>query len=52
VGDYSPIESDQEMRDRLEMMAAGDPTWDLSDNDKAAIAWVLERDARLRGLEK
>ena len=27
---------------RLELMASGDPTWDLSDNDKAAIRALLE----------
>lgn len=27
---------------RLELMADGDPTWDLSDNDRAAIRTLLE----------
>ncbi len=27
---------------RLELMADGDPTWDLSDNDRAAIRALLE----------
>jgi hypothetical protein len=27
---------------RLELMADGDPTWDLSENDRAAIRSLLE----------
>ena len=29
--------------DRLKLMAKGDPTWDLSDNDRIAIAWAIAR---------
>ncbi len=38
---------------RLEGMAAGDPTWDLSDNDQAAIRTLLDqRNELLEALNK
>ena len=39
-----------EQVERVEGMAAGDPTWDLSDNDQAALKAVLDELARLREL--
>ena len=36
-------ETFQEQIERLELMAAGDPQWDLSDNDRAAIRVLLEK---------
>lgn len=35
------MENPNEMLSRVQMMAAGDDTWDLSDNDKAALKWLL-----------
>lgn len=40
-------ESPQECRSRLEMMASGDPKWDLSDNDVFAIQYMLNEMSRL-----
>ena len=34
-------ESSDEMLDRVRLMADGDPKWDLSDNDVAALKYVL-----------
>jgi len=34
-------ETNEEMLARVEMMAAGNPTWDLSDNDRRALIYVL-----------
>lgn len=36
-------ESFEDQRSRVELMAAGDPTWDLSDSDIAALKAVLLR---------
>lgn len=36
-------ESFAEQLSRIELMAEGDPTWDLSDNDTAALKAVLDR---------
>ena len=36
------MESISEAIERLELMADGDPQWDLSDNDRAAIRTVLD----------
>jgi hypothetical protein len=38
----SDAESFADQIARLELMADGDPTWDLSDNDRAAIRALLE----------
>ena len=35
---------------RLELMADGDPTWDLSENDRAAIRAVLAEVGRLQAI--
>lgn len=35
------METPDEMKSRLELMVSGDPQWDLSDNDMAAIKWAL-----------
>lgn len=34
--------------ERLELMASGDPKWDLSPNDRAAIHYAVQRIAELR----
>lgn len=36
------METEKEIKDRLESMASGSSTWDLSDNDIAAIKWALK----------
>lgn len=41
------VESPQEMMDRVKGMAEGDPTWDLSDNDRLALAALIRRVERL-----
>lgn len=46
IADTEP-ESFAEQLSRLRQMAAGDDTWDLSDNDTAAIRAVLDSHARL-----
>lgn len=42
------MESDTDKLSRLQGMASGDDTWDLSDHDTEAIAWILKREQRLR----
>lgn len=36
---------------RLELMADGDPKWDLSDHDQEAIAWLLAEYKKLRHID-
>ena len=36
-------ESADEMLSRVKLMASGDPQWDLSPNDQAAITYVLKK---------
>jgi len=43
------IESPKDKMARLELMAEGEPTWDLSDNDRAAIQYALDR---IKALER
>lgn len=38
----------QDQLERLQLMSEGNPTWDLSENDCAAIAAVLADNKRLR----
>ncbi len=45
-----PVETLAEQLDRVGLMAEGDPQWDLSDNDIAALKAVLADRARLQGL--
>lgn len=53
MGDYSPPETSKEKLDRLRLMAQDENAtkWDLSENDRAAIAYALkliERERRKR----
>lgn len=41
-------ENYEDKRARLDMMAKGDPTWDLSPNDVAAVRTILERHDALK----
>lgn len=45
MGDCSPYETPAEMLDRLRLMAADErgQKWDLSDNDRTAIAYAVEQ---------
>ena len=49
-------ESVSDMLGRLSRMSRGEPTWDLSDNDCAAIKWLLNErkasEAKVRELEQ
>ncbi len=36
-------ETYEEQLSRVQLMASGDPTWDLSENDMAALNAVLDR---------
>jgi hypothetical protein len=42
------MESTADKLARLQGMADGDPTWDLSDNDMEAIRWVLDERQRMQ----
>lgn len=43
IGRAASEEAYIEQLERLRLMASGDPTWDLSDNDRAALSSVLGR---------
>lgn len=45
-------ETANEMLARITMMADGDPKWDLSDNDRVAIAYAVAEVFRLRASVK
>jgi hypothetical protein len=44
---FTDAETPTEMMDRLIGMASGHETWDLSDNDQAAIQYAIDRIAQL-----
>ena len=44
------IESNKDKLSRVRQMSTGDPTWDLSPNDLAALKYVSDDNARLRAM--
>jgi hypothetical protein len=48
---HTDAETPTEMMDRLIGMASGRETWDLSDNDQAAIQYALDRIAQLESMQ-
>lgn len=45
-------ETNEEKLDRVRLMAGGDPTWDLSSNDLAALKHVMAELDRLQAIER
>lgn len=41
-------ESPNDMLARLRLMRDGNPTWDLSDNDRDALNWILDEHERAK----